>query len=84
MYNIVFGKDTARTLEKLQPKIQRRIIAALEKIRANPLKGKRLRGGLEGLFSLRVGEMRVVYEIDSVQQIIIVHGIGPRGDIYKK
>ena len=84
MHKVVFGKDAARTLEKLPPKVQRRIITAIEKIRNNPLKGKRLRGGLEGLFSLRTGEMRIVYEIDSVQQIVIVHGIGPRGDIYKK
>jgi mRNA interferase RelE/StbE len=84
MHKVVFGKDAARTLEKLTPQMQRRIIAAVEKIKANPLKGKRLRGGLEGLFSLRIGEMRVVYEIDSTKQVVVVHGIGPRGDIYKK
>jgi mRNA interferase RelE/StbE len=84
MYKVAFSKEAARTLEKLTPQMQRRIITALEKIKANPLKGKRLRGGLEGLFSLRIGEMRVVYEIDSTKQVVVVHGIGPRGDIYKK
>jgi mRNA-degrading endonuclease RelE of RelBE toxin-antitoxin system len=84
MYKVAFSKDAARTLEKLTPQMQRRIITALEKIKANPLKGKRLRGGLEGLFSLRIGEMRVVYEADSAQHMIVVHGVGSRGDIYKK
>jgi len=84
MYKVVLGKDAARTLEKLPVKMQRRIISALGRLSANPLKGKKLRGGLEGLFSLRIGEMRVVYEIDSARQTIVVHGIGSRGDIYKK
>jgi mRNA-degrading endonuclease RelE of RelBE toxin-antitoxin system len=39
---------------------------------------------MEGLFSLRIGDMRAVYELDSRKQLIVVHAIGPRGDIYKK
>jgi len=64
--------------------MKRRIVAALERVKADPLKGKRLRGELEGLFSLRIGGMRAVYEVDSEQTVVVVHAIGPRGDIYKK
>jgi len=38
---------------------------------------------LEGLFSLRIGEMRAVYEVDPDEMVMVVHAIGPRGDIYK-
>ncbi len=84
MYEVILSRDAARTLEKLTPGIRARIFMALEKARANPLKEKKLRGELEGLFSLRVGEMRAVYEVDSNQKIMVVHAIGPRGDIYKR
>lgn len=84
MHKLVLSRDAAKTLEKLAPQMSRRIITALEIVRANPLKGKRLRGELEGLFSLRVGDMRAVYEVDHKQRVIVVHAIGPRGDIYKK
>ncbi len=84
MHNVVLSRDAARALERLTPAMKRRIIAALERARDNPLRGKRLRGEMEGLFSLRIGEMRAVYEVDSEQRLLIVHAIGPRGDIYKK
>jgi mRNA interferase RelE/StbE len=64
--------------------MRRRIIAALERVKAKPDSGKRLRGELEGLFSLRIGSMRVVYEVDAEKKVVVVFAIGPRGDIYKK
>ena len=84
MYEVVLSHDAARTLEKATQGMRRRIIAALEGIKANPHSGKRLRGELEGLFSLRIGGMRAVYEVDAEGKAIVVHAIGPRGDIYKK
>jgi mRNA-degrading endonuclease RelE of RelBE toxin-antitoxin system len=36
------------------------------------------------LFSLRIGSMRVVYEVDAEKKVVVVFAIGPRGDIYKK
>lgn len=84
MYEVVLSRDAARTLERLTPGMRARIFKALEKARADPMKGKRLRGELEGLFSLRIGEMRAVYEVDSDQRVMVVLAIGPRGDIYKK
>ena len=83
MYEVVLSRDAARTLERLTPAMRARIFKALERVRANPLKEKRLRGELEGLFSVRIGEMRAVYEVNSDQKIMVVHAIGPRGDIYK-
>jgi mRNA interferase RelE/StbE len=84
MYEVVLSHDAARILEKATPAIRRRIFAALERVKANPHSGKKLRGELEGLFSLRIGGMRAVYEVDAEGKAIVVHAIGPRGDIYKK
>ena len=84
MYEVVLSKDAARTLERLTPAMMARILRALERVRSNPLREKRLRGELERLFSLRIGEMRVVYEVYFDQKIMVIHAIGPRGDIYKK
>ena len=77
------SRQAARTLERLTPAMRARIIKALERVRPDPLRGKKLRGELEGLFSLRIGEMRAVYEVDPDEMLMVVHAIGPRGDIYK-
>lgn len=78
------GREAARTLERLTPAMRARMIKALERARVNPLRAKRLRGELEGLLSLRVGEMRIVYEVDPDEMAMVVHAIGPRGDVYKR
>jgi mRNA-degrading endonuclease RelE of RelBE toxin-antitoxin system len=56
----------------------------LERLKARPHSGKKLRGELEGLFSLRVGGMRAVYEVDAEKKAIVLLAIGSRGDICKK
>jgi len=84
MYNIVLSRNASRTLEKATPTARRRIITALERLRSKPYSGKTLRGELEGLFSLRIGNMRAVYGVDTKENIVVVLAIGPRGDIYKK
>lgn len=84
MYNIVLSRHASRTLEKATPTARRRIVAALERLGSKPYSGKTLRGELEGLFSLRIGGMRAVYEVDTKKNIVVVFAIGPRGDIYKK
>jgi mRNA interferase RelE/StbE len=84
MYEVILSRDAAKALKKATPGMRRRIIAALERVKANPHSGKRLRGELEGLFSLRIGDTRAVYEVDAKGKAIVVHAIGPRGDIYRK
>jgi mRNA interferase RelE/StbE len=84
MYDVLLSRNAAKTLERMTPGTRGRIIEALEKARGEPLKAKRLRGELEGLFSLRIGQVRVVYEVDREEKVIVVHGIGPRGDVYKQ
>lgn len=84
MYNVVLSRNASRTLEKATPAMRRRIIVALERLKSKPHSGKRLRGELEGLFSLRIGGMRAVYGLDIKKNAVVVHAIGPRGDIYNR
>jgi mRNA-degrading endonuclease RelE of RelBE toxin-antitoxin system len=84
MYDVVLSRNASRTLEKATPAMTRRIIGALERLKSKPYGGKRLRGELEGLFSLRIGGMRAVYGVDSKKNVVVVFAIGPRGDIYNK
>lgn len=47
-----------------------------------PPGAKRLKGELAGLWSLRVGGFRIVYEILGEESIVRVAKIRPRGEIY--
>lgn len=68
----------------MTPGARERIFRMLEDLQTQPLQGKKLHGELEALLSLRAGVWRIVYEINSEKHLVIIHGIGPRGDIYKK
>ena len=50
----------------------------IEAISPLPLKWK-----YEGLFKLRIGDWRVIYDIDHDQKMITVHKVGHRSEIYK-
>jgi len=84
MYDVVLSRNASRTLGKATPAMRRRITAALERLKSRPYSGQRLRGELEGLFSLRIGGMRAVYGLDTKKNAVVVLAVGPRGDIYKK
>jgi mRNA interferase RelE/StbE len=43
-----------------------------------------LTGEFEGLYKLRVGDYRVVYELIHGEQLIIIHAIGHRREIYRR
>ncbi|MGB9594628.1 MAG: type II toxin-antitoxin system RelE family toxin, partial [Anaerolineae bacterium] len=43
-----------------------------------------LAGDLAGLYKLRVGDYRVIYEIIHEEETIVIHMIGHRSDIYRK
>ena len=42
-----------------------------------------LKGDLAGLYKLREGDYRIVYQVLRAENIIVVHLIGHRRDVYK-
>jgi len=74
--------ETAALVRSLHPNVKRKIKAALKIILVNPQTGKALKDQLEGLRSLRVGKIRVVYRVkEGITEII---AIGPRKKIYEE
>ncbi len=83
MYEVFFSDTAFRQLKKLEREVQKRIIAAIERIRVRPESFvKRLVG--EPYFKLRVGNYRVILDIKKSSMIIMVIYIAHRRKIYKK
>jgi mRNA interferase RelE/StbE len=83
-YAIEFAASADKALQKLPLNVQRRIVAAIEKLSANP----RPRGavklvGDQFAWRIRVGEYRVVYDIYDARLVILVVRIGHRKDVYR-
>lgn len=83
MYEIIFSRKAKKQLFKLERTIQEKIIFALERIRIRPEDYLTKLVGDPG-YKLRVGDYRVIMDIDKTNLLVLVIKIGHRKDIYKK
>lgn len=81
LYEIIFSIKAKKQLIKLERNTQERIISALEKIRIRPETFVTKLIGDQG-YKLRVGDYRVIMDIDKNSLIILVIKVGHRKNIY--
>lgn len=72
-----------RMLRRLSVATQRIVLSRASELSTDPYLGKRLAGELEGLYSLRVGDFRVIYYIDSTNDVVWLVGVGSRERVYE-
>ncbi len=83
MYELIFDEKVLSFLEDLQKDLRERIFRKLQTTKENPLiYFERLAGRTD--YKLRVGDYRVIADIDNNKKIICVNVIGHRKNIYKK
>ena len=82
MYKIVISEKAFKQLEKLDKQVQEQIIKGLEKIRIRPESFVKRLVGMEG-YRLRVGDYRVILDIEKETLVIFVIKVGHRKNIYK-
>lgn len=82
MYNLFLSKEAEDFLKKLDKDIQKRIVNKIDSLKKNPELGKPLTANLAGLWSLRIGDYRALYEIKNNELLILVLKIGHRKNIY--
>ena len=67
----------------LHPDIKRKVRAALDRLAQDLEAGKALQGDLQGLRSLRVARLRVIYRAPA-RRVIEIVTIGPRNRVYEE
>lgn len=86
-YTIIFvGKVIRKDLPDLPKTIRLRVVNAInERLAVDPINlGEPLHHSLKGRRRLRVGEYRIIYRVNQLEQIVTITEIGHRCDIYKK
>ncbi len=82
-YDIIFSDRAFREFKKLEKNVQERIISVLERIRIRPSAYVTKLVGEPG-YKLRVGDYRVIMDIDNKRLIILVLKVGLRKNIYDR
>lgn len=81
MYEIIFAHKAQKQFEKLERGVQERIISVLERARIRPEDHFTKLVG-ESVYRLRIGDYRIIADIDRGKLVILVIKVGHRKNIY--
>ena len=81
-YQIVIAPRAARNLGRLDRRVMERVARRINALTQQPYLGKSLKGRLKGKRSLRVGDFRVIYRLNTIRHQVVVENIGHRREIY--
>jgi len=90
VWEVRYKRSVAGDVRRLDASVRRRMRAVIEeRLAADPRCGKRLSGLHERqtgrpLWSLRVGEYRVIYAFSDSELWVLVVRVGPRGGVYRE
>ncbi len=86
MYQVRILDAASRELSRLDKQTGLRIVKRIRWLAKNldTVRPVALKGDLAGLYKLRVGDYRVVYEVLHNEKVIVVHLIGHRSEIYQR
>ena len=85
MYRVdLSDRHVQRQLMRLPRNLRTRLQNAMLRLEQNPRppNAKPLRGNLMGVWRLRIGGYRILYEIDDANRVVLIIDVGPRGSIY--
>lgn len=82
VYQLSYTQRAGRDIRKLDPAIQKRIQKKLELYKLDPLQhAEKLSSSELGSYRFRIGDYRVIFDIDG-EQIVILR-VGHRREIYR-
>lgn len=81
--SVIIEKSVQERLTKLPLYIHKKLIKVIENLSFNPLKGVKLQGELSKYYKLRVGDYRVIYQLDLGKSQVIIIKVEHRQGVYK-
>jgi mRNA interferase RelE/StbE len=86
MYEVRLSRRALKYYNRVGPPTARRLNQCFQCLESNPFGGGDIKPlkGMRGVFRFRVGNLRVVYEVDVPQRVVKVSAILPRGEAYKR
>jgi len=81
-WSLVTARRAERDLEHLSDPLLSRVLSKLQQLPKNPWPAgvKKLQGGG---FRIRVGDYRILYDVDTVKRQIVVLAVGHRREVYR-
>ena len=83
-YSITFKPSVEKDLRSLPRVTVTRVIERIEGLKTTPLPPQAIKlSGAERLYRIRVGDYRIVYEVDTQARHIVIHYVRHRSKVYR-
>jgi mRNA interferase RelE/StbE len=83
-YSINFKPSVEKDLRPLSKTLASRMMKCIERLMTDPFPRQAIKlSGTERLYRIRVGDYRIVYEVDTQVKEITVHYIRHRREVYR-
>ena len=85
LYKIEWKRSAKKELKKLDKQVILRILQAVESLAEDPLRsGSKKLVGSNSIYRIRVGDYRIIYNIESSILTVEIIKVGHRGQVYRK
>lgn len=83
-YSVSYSRSAAKRFRSFHPQVQRRLKEAIEALACDPYpSGSIMILGGEGERRIRVGDYRIIYDVDDGRLLILVLSVGHRREVYR-
>ena len=80
---LYYSKTSLKQLKKLPKEKQIAVLKKIEKLKSNPMSGKKLKGPLKGFMSLKSWPYRIIYQYFNSEKVMKINVIQHRQNVYK-
>lgn len=83
MYRVVLRRKAHKQFEKIPEPFHSRLWMAIDLLRTDPFRGKKMEGEFEGCRCISIKPYRVIYLVEKKEVTVYIVKIGHRQGIYK-
>ena len=86
MYEVRLSHRALKYYNRVDSSTARRLNQCFQYLERNPFGGGDIKPleGMRGVYRFRIGNLRVVYQVDVARRVVEVNAILPRGEAYKR
>ena len=83
MHRVEFSRRAKKALDALPRAVGNRIAIAVVALGSEPRRNSEKLTGAEGLYRIRIGDYRVIYEVNDGERLVVVVKIAKRAEAYR-
>ena len=76
--------SAVKVMERIAKADRARLVEAIDRLSENPFLGSALKGESRGLRRLRIGDYRVLYELQHGELVVLVVRVAHRLEVYRQ